>query len=683
MMAVDSVFTVTPELMQRDYGIEGDGKSNDFPRLKQLFDALNRGTYKGAPLDGKRVVVDFGSSRTYCALYDPDTFEGSITSDRCAYRGRTSAGAALDAPSVPEAVLALNRGGVQLTVGSDTILDASISIAGALTGKYLGTYTPPESESLWQDAGETFAFLSGERYITPGQGVLGEEVAGKVVAVQLARPSEGNAAINQSGIHLSEVSSYRFDGDRIYLTLAEGLRFPTPRPKFSRVDATKIKRSGFAVSTDRKQLALALPAARTPEHLEHIKPKTIVRFENLTGRDSVFSNSAYFEYNRVTKVARNGDQLILGLESPLAYEYGDMWLMQPPFLDGIRIVGGSVDSSVITRLRVSYAQNVEVTNLHVRQMGLSAVYDLTLDRLTGRIPASFGSRDADTVFGFSHCRKGQISNLDASGARSVHDNANVKLMSPLDISLRAVTSYESATLGDEGTYAFFTDFYYTPYNGWAQNLNIDGIVAERPSNHSRAVWLTGVRGSAIRAVKTDGLLYVSKSGGPGPRERNTWNDLVATQGIHVEESVGQSFQDFTASHLRVTKSQSIVLRGGFLDDSRYNYDRCLWIHASKDVQVNGLLFYNGGKFCDGRSVFLQGSSDITLSRVSDLERYRKAPNGTDPNGTPPRGPFASIYFHKYPKEANCDELYAAHRIHVAESSLNFARCPQAPDPSVP
>jgi len=238
-----------------------------------------------------RLVIDFGTSKTYCGLYDVTRFAGNTRSDRCPYVGQAPSGT----PS--EAVLELPRGNVQLVVGSDTVIDASISFSGALAGRYLGTYPTAQ----WQPRGQDFGSLPIDAHET--ELAPGEDVRGKVVAVTLPPHDPGLAGKNQSGIHLSAVSEYGFAGEQTHVKLEDGLRFPIRQPTFSVVSAAKVRKTAFTLSADRKQITL--DSAQPPEGLANLKPNSVVRFENISGQDSVpglpsTDPTAYFGETRGT-----------------------------------------------------------------------------------------------------------------------------------------------------------------------------------------------------------------------------------------------------------------------------------------------------------------------------------------------------------------------------------------------
>ncbi len=121
--------------MLKDYGIRGDGRSNDYSALGLMFGDINKNTYKGKDLGSKKVVLNFGTGKTYCAYFDAKQFHGVAKSGPCTYTGKSLDGEAR------EAILPLSRGSVELKLGSRTTLDAAIVASGSLTvpNGYIGS----------------------------------------------------------------------------------------------------------------------------------------------------------------------------------------------------------------------------------------------------------------------------------------------------------------------------------------------------------------------------------------------------------------------------------------------------------------------------------------------------------------------------------------------------------------
>ncbi len=198
-----------------------------------------------------------------------------------------------------------------------------------------------------------------------------------------------------------------------------------------------------------------------------------------------------------------------------------------------------------------FAQNVSIRNLKLNTTSISSAYQVQADRVVGK------GLTADAVIaGFSFVRKAELSNIQVSGARSYRDNANLKMMSPIDVTLTNVTSYNSAPTGIEGNYAIYSDFLYTPYNGWAQNVRYANLNGAKPNKGDRAIWLTGIRNSQGNGIYTTGNFLVSLS------SNNRFSNVTAQKGIYFEQAERQQLSGFIASHMRLMESETISLRSG-------------------------------------------------------------------------------------------------------------------------
>ncbi len=192
--------------------------------------------------------------------------------------------------------------------------------------------------TTWKDVGEKFDSLAGDNAINGIGAPYLANLKGKTVAVEFSRLSDGDYLRNQAGVHFSKIADYRREGTRVYLKLATGLRFPFSRPKFSLVEAAQVPKSSQQFSADRRKLVIK-GNAEAVKFVQGLSANSIVRLENLTGTDSVFGDlgrdsnfrTAYFEYNKVLSVTRTADSATIVFDSPVAYQYGDLWLVNAAF----------------------------------------------------------------------------------------------------------------------------------------------------------------------------------------------------------------------------------------------------------------------------------------------------------------------------------------------------------------
>lgn len=613
---------ISSQDLKQNYGFKADGVTNDGDSLKKLFADLNKNQYTKdgvqKSLENSTVVLDFSNLGTICAFYPLSNDTRRVSTKFCQYQE--------DPESLSPQTYKLQRGHVTVKLGSATKIDATLIFAGSLTKEYVGIYYPTQ----WLPVGSDFSDL---KINNVNKEASDEVIRDSVVAVELSASSYGDMLLNQSGIHFSKVTSFTSKNASSQITLEDGLRFAFRRPQFSLVDAVKLKTGDRTLSTNKKILRIK----NTPENLKFfssLQPKSMLRFENLTGTDSVFNQfsdyfdkgsdnfltkkQSYFEYNQVAALKNEGSYLSISLDSPLAYDYGEFWLINAPFTNDIQISGASQNSSYIAKLIVQYASDVSITNLNVNSMSLASVYDFKTDQVKGV------AQGETIVFGHTYCRKGVISNYTASGARSYRDNANIKFMSPLDLNISNVHSFDSERIhvagskSPEGNYTFYIDFLYTPYVSWGQNVTVNGMTLAKPNDpdRDRAAWIVGLRNSAIWNVNTTGLLVHSFSA------QNTFGNLQAEKGLFFEYTDNQILNNYKAAHLRLLETNNMTLRKGFLVDASQNYGRCLWVQNSAHVRIEQLLFYAGTQYCNGISTYLQSSEDVYLSRASDLGRQR-------------------------------------------------------------
>ncbi len=462
--------------------------------------------------------------------------------------------------------LTINRSNIQLILTPQTRLNFTLGLGG--TG-FDRTHSVEVSGPV-------------ARGVTVLNGNFSGYSAGNTILIEQTKPTHEN----QSGLEFAEVRT----ASPTQLVLTGPTRLPFSYPTVSVITGAHI------ISQDLPRGARSITG-----HFEHdLKIGDLVRIENVRGTDSPLARPYYFEIARVAAVGGDG----VTFEEPLQYAFGTPWLVRMNAANNIVVQGngGHIDA-----LHLFSAQNVRIDGVSTVRFNSRLLYGFTYSNLRGKT-------DGPTAYDLIWSWHGNVTNIDASGARSSTDNGNFKVMSVSDTTIRGVRSYDSIAY-DQGTYPFMADFDYIPYDMW----NVDDTFSDISTSdthwqkgYAYGVFLGGLRDAKIsNLTTTDGITLRSNSGIKG----NHWEVDGMMQ---MRSGEGYELSDFRADVLSVGDEgpvkDSHFDRFNLAGKSTSYSSRTIWIR-SRSV---GLTFTNG-KLAPSRnvSVYLNANCEASFDNVED------------------------------------------------------------------
>lgn len=649
------VQVITHTMMETQYGLVSDPDLNQYEALSTLFADLDAGLFGATPLGSDAVVLDFGDNRHYCGLFEPSPVSTALM--------RTTGGCGYADTAGDYAPLSLHRDGVTIRLGSGTVLDIDLHVAGRLAADdpfaiyYKTDWLPEGTDDILNTlaVNDYAAVLTGTQ---PGPD--------DPVLIEFSRTNDGHQDRNQIGVTVTELVQPVIDhgGARMRFSLAQGLRFDVRRPQFSVINAFRDDQLPAARGED--TLLLGPGAA---DFASTLAPGDLIRIDNRFGNDSVHGHvvaefgahksihardNAYFEFNRVLSIQTTPAGIALRLQHPLAYDYDGILLMRPDHVSDFSVVGSALQPSRLTRLQLDYVQDVHVEGLQMNAVSAFGMVDFTFDGLD--VDAELRHPIALRC---TYCRNGEMEQLSGRGTISQRDNAAIKLMSPIGVRVVDIEADDTTTTNPvETNLPFFVDYYFTPYASYAQDLNISGIVTGQPqgTTNTRSVWFAGVRDSTVDDVSSIGgmhLDYVSR---------------MRVGNVEVDASITAAYDDrmmlhdFQAPNLYLSNSNTVLMRRGRLWSAVNAHNRCLWLNRVDRVTVDGVHFVSGASVCDGVSVYLQDSTNIRMRRLSDRARALGVGFSTSP----------SILYKSYdPSLTTESALQGAASIRLTNHTLQF------------
>jgi hypothetical protein len=401
-----------------------------------------------------------------------------------------------------------------------------------------------------------------------------------------------NAAYNQAGIDFGTVVF----ANGTNLQIALPTKFAYNNPTISKITGA-IYVTG-SISADDSSIS--------GDYTNLLAVGDIVRFENRSGSGGVDSSTAYFEINKVVAI----DSSKVTFENKFTHSFTDYWVLKLNYIDNISISGGKINT-----LEVEY-----VTDFHIggTKLGLNndgEFYSVSLKYLYEFCVNIINVEVISKPIGveFVYCYNGLISGVVVSGARGSTDNANLKIMSGVNIALDTVVSTDTQSSSAEAVIPFFIDYYYTPYKCWNDKLVIDTITAtgnKNPENlTSPDFWTVGVKNSIISGVTCNNPIRISNN------TNVIYSDLVNDSTLFLDQGcVSITVSNFKCGSLDLTGLVLSTLANGILTSKDSTLERVIYLRGNtryvklKDIYVS-LTTYT--------TLYIQDSDNIEVDGLSD------------------------------------------------------------------
>lgn len=351
-------------------------------------------------------------------------------------------------------------------------------------------------------------------------------------------------------------------------------------------------------------------------------PGDLVRVENINGQDCPWDATAfphnlpwtYFELVRVASVTAT--EMIF--EQTIAYNHDGVYLVKMDKVSNVDIFGGYIDN-----LQAAGADTLTFRDLRCATLsvGFTVGFEVTGIRADGSIPR---------VVGFSSVRDGTISDIVTRGGRGTTDNGSMKLMSPVDVTVSNIHSFDSASSGAGGVYPFFIDFPFTPYAGWAQGLTVSNLVLARPSaGRQQSFWAVGTRDARVSNVVADGGFRVAMSS-------NFSASGLRAKHVSLEDNVdGMLVSDLVAESLNLQGCHDAVITTALLNPpSGANGNRAVTVLKGKVYPSSRIQFRDIRNLATtgDATFYFENSSDIMMKGCTDrlglAKSVRFGPNVT-------------------------------------------------------
>lgn len=300
---------------------------------------------------------------------------------------------------------------------------------------------------------------------------------GDKIAIELAADTGFNGSINQIGVHFSTVVS----ASSSQLVIADSLRFA--------FDKFIISKTSFVKYTG----SLAVGTTTITGDFSSFSAGDVVRFENITGTDSVNAGTVYFEHSRIKNVSVFGIVLV----DPLATAFGDPFIVPAAFLNKLNILNANFD---VLQLRAITGPQVKGCRFN------RSINDYAY---AGNFSDSIVTAATPNAINFTYARRMTIDNIVTSGATGTTDNAAFKMMSPIECTVDGVVATDyGISSGSQSINGFYVDFLFTPYYNWGRNVQMSNINTGKDRG-GLGIWLDGIKGGSLKSSHggADSRLY--------------------------------------------------------------------------------------------------------------------------------------------------------------------------------
>lgn len=424
--------------------------------------------------------------------------------------------------------LVFSRGGVNLT--GQGVISGFVVIKGDILKTRTNSVTVGTVNDYTTYAVGTTTFPGNFSAYSPGDKIV----------IELAADTAFNGSINQIGIHFSTVVS----ADSSQLVIADGLRFAFD--KFVISKTTFVKYSG----------TLAVGTTTITGDFSAFSAGDVVRFENITGTDSVNSETVYFEHSRVKSASAS--QLVL--EDPLVTAFGDPFIVPAAFLNKLNILNANFD---VLQLRA-------ITSLQVKSCRFNrSINDYSY---AGNFGDCIVTASTPSAMNFTYARRMTIDNIVTSGATGTTDNAAFKMMSPIECTVDGVVATDyGISSGSQSINGFYVDFLFTPYYNWGRNVHFSKISTGKDRG-GLGIWLDGIKGGSLS----------NSHGGADSRLYELVNftaEMTCDFGVFIRNPI-RSKMTVDANFIQVTGPQYLDLIPTVRKADDKNAGRCISIAGS-------------------------------------------------------------------------------------------------------
>lgn len=378
-------------------------------------------------------------------------------------------------------------------------------------------------------AGDYTTYAAG---VTTISGDFSAYSAGDQVVVELNDDSTFDGAQNQIGMHFTTAAS----ASSSQLVLTDGLRFPFDRLKVSKTEFLKYPNS------------IGKGNYSIPGNFSFLSDGQVVRFENITGVDSVDGTTRYFEYSIVKSAT--AERLIL--VDPLEYDHGNPVIVGADFISDITLRNVSLGVLQLRAIRRITVNGIK---------GQRSINDYLYE---GVYTAGIFDGSTPNIINFTYAKRLNVSNIVSSGATGVTDNASFKMMSPVMCNLdNVIASDYGISSGSQSENGFYVDYAFTPYQNKGIDCNFKNIVTGKEKG-GLGVWIDGMWGGSGKGMHAGGhgRLYECV---------DFIADLSCSKGLFLRNCIRSNIQTRAKfaqiAGCQYTMLHSSILTGGASDNS--------------------------------------------------------------------------------------------------------------------
>lgn len=422
---------------------------------------------------------------------------------------------------------------------------------------------------------------------------------GDKIAIELAADTGFNGSINQIGVHFSTVVS----ASSSQLVIADGLRFAFD--KFVISKTTFVKYSG----------SLAVGTTTITGDFSAFSAGDVVRFENITGTDSVNAGTVYFEHSRVKSASAS--QLVL--VDPLVTAFGDPFIVPAAFLNKLNILNANFD---VLQLRAITSQQVKGCRFN------RSINDYAY---AGNFGDCIITASTPNAINFTYARRMTIDNIVTSGATGTTDNAAFKMMSPIECTVDGVVATDyGISSGSQSINGFYVDFLFTPYYNWGRNVQLSGITTGKDRG-GLGIWLDGIKGGSLSGSHggADSRLYELV---------NFTADMTCDFGVFIRNPI-HAKMTVDANFIQVTGPQFLDLYPTVRKADDKNAGRCISIGGSStgpwtvpvgnDVRIIDGVNYSA--IATDTTLYFQNINNLEVLNLKDFSGLTYSVNSSTSN----------------------------------------------------
>lgn len=410
--------------------------------------------------------------------------------------------------------------------------------------------------------------------------------AGDQIAIELKAATGFSGTYNQIGMHFSTVVS----ASTTQLVIADATAFP--------FDIFTISKAAFVqYSGD-----LAVGTYSIAGDFSAFEAGDIIRFENVSGTDSVNSGTVYFEHSQV----KSASSTALVLVDPLVTAMGDPFIVPAGFIENVTIAEANFE---VLQLRAIQSCQVQQTRF-TRSIN-DYIYGGNYSDIQVKASTPNG-------INFTYPRKLIGNNIVTQGATGTTDNAACKMMSPVDCIINGVEAHDyGISSGSQSINGFMIDFLFTPYYNWGRNFHGSNINAGKEKG-GMGFWLDGIKQGSLKNTKGGGdcRLY----------ELVEFDCDVVSDGALLSRNCIKSKIKFLADYINVTGPQFLDLYPTTRGAAGKNSGRCISIGGSASgpwttTIGNDVRIFDGMNHSDtstDTTLYFQNIKNLEVNGLTDL-----------------------------------------------------------------